>query len=267
MALTEQGTDQILTSAEDGIFRIQLNRPEKKNALTQAMYQGVADGVEAADKDGSIRVILITGTEDCFCAGNDVMDFKNVKDQKDSGDSQPRQGNSMIGVLMESQKPVIASVSGFAIGIGTTLLLHCDLVYAAESAVFRLPFVNLGLCPEAASSYLLPRLAGYQHAAELVLLGDKFSAETAREAGIVNQVYPDAELADAVMAKARQLAAQPPNAMRITKALLKRGHMSAVNEANVAEMKHFGQLLVEPEAVEAFAAFAERREPDFSKFT
>lgn len=265
MATTEQKTDQVLTSSQDGIFRIQMNRPEKKNALTQAMYLAIGEGLEEADKDDAVRVIILTGTDDCFCAGNDVMDFKNVKDQPQQEEEAPRV--SMIPSLMAARKPIIASVSGFAIGIGTTMLLHCDLVYAAQSAVFRLPFVNLGLCPEAGSSFLLPQMMGYQRSAELIFLGDKFDAETACQAGIVNAVYPDAELNAEVMQKAKQLAGQPPAAMRITKALLKRGHENAVKEASTAEMGHFSRLVVEPEAVEAFAAFAERREPDFSHLT
>lgn len=267
MATTKQGTDQILTRAEDGIFHIQLNRPEKKNALTQAMYQGIAMAVQEAEQDDSIRVIHITGTDDCFCAGNDVLDFKSVKEKADAGESRAPEGLNMIGVMMEAKKPIVASVTGYAIGIGVTLLLHCDLVYAAASAIFRLPFVNLGLCPEAGSSYLIPRISGYQRAAELILLGDKFDAQTAREAGIVNAVYPDDELAAAVAAKARQLAQQPPASMRISKALLKRGYANAVHEAMGAESQQLVPLLVAPEAVEAFAAFAQRREPDFSQFT
>ncbi len=256
------GTDHVLISSRDAILHIQMNRPEKKNALTRAMYQTMADAILGADKNGSTRVILLTGTTDCFTSSNDLMDFMNV--QNEAG---MKPHNPFLSVISRAEKPIVAAVSGSAIGIGTTMLLHCDLVYAGAKARFQLPFVNLGLCPELASSLLLPRLIGYQRAAELFLLGEAFGAETARELGLVNAVYPEEELFETALQKARQLAAQPPASVRITKALMKRPVEAAVSKAISEELDLFIERLKSPEAAEAFLAFLERRKPDFSRFS
>lgn len=255
------GTDHVRITRREGILHIQMNRPEKKNALTRAMYQTMADAILGADKDDAIRVILLTGTADCFTSGNDLTDFMSARNDKGR---QPH--NPFLPVISRAEKPVVAVVSGSAIGIGTTMLLHCDLVYAGTKARFQLPFVNLGLCPELASSLLLPRLIGHQKAAELLLLGEPFDAQTAREFGLVNAVFPEEELFETALRKARQLAAQPPASVRLTKALMKRPMEAAVSNAIDEELAFFIELLKSPAAEEAFHAFVERRKPDFSKF-
>lgn len=256
------GADHIRISLREAVLHIQMNRPEKKNALTRAMYQTMADAILGADKDRSIRVMLLTGTTDCFTSGNDLADFMNVRNE---ASMEPH--NPFLSVISRAEKPIVAAVSGSAIGIGTTMLLHCDLVYAGTKARFQLPFVNLGLCPELASSLLLPRLIGYQKASELLLLGEAFSAETAREFGLINAVYPDEELFETALQKARQLAAQPPVSVRMTKALMKRPIEAAVSKAIDEELELFIERLKSPEAAEAFQAFVERRKPDFSRFS
>ncbi len=256
------GTDHIRINLHETILHIQMNRPEKKNALTRAMYQTMADAILGADKDDETRVILLTGTNDCFTSGNDLADFMSVQNEPGV-----KPHNPFLSVISRAEKPIVAAVNGSAIGIGTTMLLHCDLVYAGTKARFQLPFVNLGLCPELASSLLLPRLIGYQRASELLLLGEVFGAETAREFGLVNAVYPDEELFEAALQKARQLAAQPPASVRITKALMKRPIETAVSTAIDEELELFIERLKSPEAAEAFLAFLERRKPDFSRFS
>jgi enoyl-CoA hydratase/carnithine racemase len=249
----------VLVDCKDRILRIRMNRPEKKHALTRAMYRAVADALTQADADDQVRAVLITGTGNCFTSGNDLADFSNAP-----AGARPR--NPIIDAITQAKKPVVAAVSGVAIGIGTTMLLHCDLVYAGESARFQLPFVKLGLCPELGSSLLLPLLMGHQRAAELLLLGEPFGAETAREIGLVNAVCTDGELFETALGKARQLAAQPPASVRLTKALLKRGREHALKSAIAEESAEFNIRLASPEAKEAFQAFAERRKPDFSSF-
>ena len=256
----EDSSKHILVDSQSGILRIQMNRPEKKNALTFAMYQKMADALIRADQDDSVRVIFLTGTENCFCAGNDLIDFKNVSLGKE------RPSNPFVPAISGAKKPIVAAVSGVAIGIGTTMLLHCDLVYAGAKAVFHLPFVNLGLCPELGSSILLPLLMGHQRAAELLLLGAPFGAETARAVGIVNLVCPEEELMATALDNARKLAAQPSASVRLTKALLKRGREAVVKAAIEEEADQFAKRLLSPEAKEAFQAFVERRKPDFSRF-
>jgi len=255
-------TDQILTTVESGVMTIRINRPQKKNALTVAMYGAMAESLQTAESDKSIRVVLLTGAEGVFSAGNDILDFMQ---------NPPFDVNSPVATflitIVGAQKPIVAAVNGVAIGVGTTMLLHCDLVYAGENARFHLPFVNLALVPEAGSSYLLPRMAGHQRAAEMLMLGDPFDAQTAREFGFVNAVLADDEVEAKAMAVARELAAKPPAALRLTKALLKRSTAEAVQETIYHELGQFRQLLQSPEAVEAFTAFMERRKPDFSQFS
>jgi enoyl-CoA hydratase/carnithine racemase len=239
---------------------ITLNRPEKKNALTLGMYRGMIEALQQAEADPAVRVVLITGSDDCFTAGNDLMDFANAK----PGETSP--AIIYLQTLAAAQKPVIAAVGGVAVGIGTTMLLHCDLAYAATSARFQLPFVNLGLCPEAGSSVLLPALMGHRRAAELLFFGEPFSAEVARELGIVNAVLSGSEVLSTAMAKALQLAEKPPAALQTTKALLKRGTAGSIADAMARETEKFAALLQGPEAREAMMAFMQRRKPDFSKF-
>lgn len=246
----------------EGIRHIQMNRPEKKNALTLAMYRTMADALLGADEDPAIRVIVLTGTADCFTSGNDLADFISVSQ---AAGEKPH--NPFLPAISRAKKPIIAAVGGVAIGIGTTMLLHCDLVYAGSGARFQLPFVNLGLCPELASSFLLPRLAGHRRAAELLLLGEPFGAQQARDLGLVNAVCPDEALLDTAFGKARQLAAQPPASVRLTKMLMKRPLEEAVSRAIDQEVGFFSELLKSPAAAEAFQAFIEKRKPDFSRFS
>jgi enoyl-CoA hydratase/carnithine racemase len=239
-----------------GIARIALDRPEKKNAFTAEMYRALGEALAAADANGDARVVLLHGARDCFSAGNDVGEF--LKRRSGPEDSPARH---LFATLPTLAKPIVAAVGGPAIGIGCTLLLHCDLVYAGEGARFQLPFVPLGIVPEFASTYLLPLLAGYQRAAELLLLGQPFSAERAREAGIVNAVVPDERLFEAAESAARALAALPPESLRLTKELLRKTHRAAV-EARIAEESHiFAERLASPEAKAAMSAFLARRKP------
>ncbi len=251
----------ISSERQGHIQHIRFKRIERKNAITRAMYQALADAIAAAECDAAVRVMLLAGDASCFTAGNDLKDF---------ADNPPRSVDSpvfqFLRTLSHATKPVVAAVGGPAVGIGTTMLLHCDLVFAAPNARFHLPFVNLGLCPEAASSFLLPQLAGYQRAAAFLMLGEPFGAEQACEAGIVNAIVPEAELLAVAGAAAQKLAAKPPASLRLTKQLMKAQHMKTVEQAMATESAHFGTLLSSPEAKEAFAAFFEKRAPDFSKF-
>lgn len=252
--------EHIVVSIQDRILTLRLDRPEKKNALTRGMYLGMIEALQQAESDSTVRVVLITGTEVCFTAGNDLMDFANAK----SGESSP--AILFLQTLAAVQKPVVAAVGGVAVGIGTTMLLHCDLVFAASDARFQLPFVNLGLCPEAGSSALLPALMGHRRAAELLFFGEPFSADTAREHGIINTVVSSSELLSTATAKAKQLTEKPPSALRTTKALLKRGSTATIADAMAKETEQFAALLQGPEAREAMMAFMQRRKPDFSQF-
>ena len=242
----------------DRIMHITLDRPEKKNAITFAMYTTMSDAIEAAEADPSVRVIFFSGGADCFTAGNDLNDFLKVAQ---GSDGEP--GYRFLKVLSRATKPLVAVVNGPAVGIGTTLLLHCDLVYAGPRAQFQLPFVKLGLCPEAASSFLLPRLIGYQRAAELLLLGQPFDAPRALELGLINGIVPEEQLMATAAARAHQLAAQPPAAVRLTKRLLKQQTDKAVAQTLETEIGHFQQRLHSADAKEAFKAFLENREPVF----
>jgi enoyl-CoA hydratase/carnithine racemase len=256
---TDKSFSDILTESHEHILRITINRPQKKNALTIAMYAAMADAIAQAEADDDIRVIFLQGTADCFTAGNDLQDFKDYKP-----DGEARSENPFLVAIRRAKKPLVAAVGGIAVGVGTTMLLHFDLVYAGQNARFRLPFVNLGLCPEAASSFLLPRLIGHQHAAELLLLGEFFPVVKALEIGLVNAVYPDAELMDKAFGRARKLAQQPPTSVRLTKALMKRTVSGDIAETMAEEMKHFTKRLNSAECAEALSAFFERRKPDFS---
>ena len=243
-----------------GVMELRLNRPEKKNALNPQMYEALAHALREADSDPAVRVVWLTGSGDSFTSGNDVTSF--VDGTRGPGQS-PAHG--FLTALATLACPLVASVNGMAIGVGATLLLHCDMVLAARSAVFRFPFVDLGVFPEAASTLLLPRIAGHLKAMELFLLADRFDAPAALAAGMVNAVHEDAELQEASLAIARRLAAKPASALRATKARVRAGYgdLSATIDAEIAS---FGEMVRSPEAQEAFNAFLEKREPDFSRF-
>lgn len=251
----------IVTETRDGVLRVEMRRPEKRNALTAAMYARLAEVFHEAGSDREVRVLLLHGQPGIFTAGNDLGEFLNEP---------PMDEGAPVFRFLEAfrvfAKPFVAAVTGAAVGIGTTMLLHCDLVYAGEGARFQLPFVSLGLCPEAASSLLLPALVGHARAAEIILLGEPFGADKAREIGLVNGVLPDAEVLGHALARARSLAAQPPAAVRLAKFLLKRSQAALVAEAMAEEDRQFKTRLVSPEAKEAFNAFLARRKPDFSQF-
>jgi enoyl-CoA hydratase/carnithine racemase len=253
--------EHVVTAVANGILDIRLNRPDKKNALTVAMYAALADALERADADAAVRVVTLTGSADSFTSGNDIVDFMQQK---------PTPGETpvvrFLRVISTAQKPLIAAVNGIAVGVGVTMLLHCDLVHAADSATFRLPFVDLGLVPEAASTLLLPRLVGHRRAAELLWFGETFDAATAQNLGLVNAVHPAALLAEAVRDRAALLASKPPAAVRLTKSLLK-SETTGVAQRMAEEGAHFARQLQSPETREAFGAFMERRKPDFSRFS
>jgi enoyl-CoA hydratase/carnithine racemase len=245
----------------EGITILKINRLDKKNALTMAMYRQLTQALEASDTDSSVRVVVIHGDPSCFTSGNDLKDFMEHPPQ---GPEAPV--FQFLLALIGFSKPVIAGVGGVAVGIGTTMLLHCDLVYATPATRFQLPFVPLGLCPEAASSYLVPKIAGYQRAAELLLLGEPFNADLASDIGLINAQIEEDRLLDHVMAQAGKIAALPPAAVKITKELMKKGSRDLIRETMDREGDLFVQRLRSPEAKEAFSAFFEKRKPDFSKF-
>ncbi len=263
-AITKDGSTAadtlVLVDIADRIQTIRINRPNKKNALTRDMYSAMAAALTAADDDPGVRATIITGTGDAFTAGNDLADFMNAP---------PSDPDSPVGhflkAMVTARKPVIAAVNGVAVGIGTTMLLHCDLAYAGQSAVFQMPFVDLGLVPEAASSLLVPAMIGHRRAAELLMLGDRFSADTAADLGFVNKTVADADLQETARTAALALAAKAPEALRQTKALLK-GSGEAVADRMHEEFKLFAQRLRSPELKESITAFMQKRKPDFSRF-
>jgi enoyl-CoA hydratase/carnithine racemase len=255
----------ILTQKENGILTINFNRPEKKNAITQAMYQAMADALRDAETDVAVRAILITGKPEIFTAGNDLEDFmKNARSLAEPDAVPPVY--QFMQALNESGKPVIAAVSGAAVGIGTTLLMHCDMIYLADNAKLSMPFTQLGLCPEFASSMVFQQIVGYQRAAEKLMLGEAFSAAEAFEIGFVNKVLPLQELLPYAQQQAAKLVALPAASIRATKRLMKGNQPAAISAKMTEENKYFSAMLNAPEAKEAFTAFFQKRKPDFSQF-
>ena len=254
-------TADILVTQSDRILRIQLNRPDKKNALTGAMYDAMGEAIAASNDDKQVHVVFIHGHPDCFTAGNDLADFQDLERMR-----RERPAMKFLEVISTAVKPIVAAVNGPAVGIGTTMLLHCDLAYAGQSTKFQMPFASLGLCPEGSSSFALGRMAGQVRAAELLLLGERFSAEQAKAIGLINAVLPDAELFPYVEGKVAQLAAQPAAAIRATKALMRKWTAAQTAQVLAAESELFGERLASPEFAEASRAFFEKRKPDFSRF-
>jgi enoyl-CoA hydratase/carnithine racemase len=252
-------SNEILTHVEGGVMTLTLNRLERKNSITRAMYAALADALAGAASDAAVRVVVLQGHETVFSAGNDIGDFQNKP-----APFAESEASRFLQVIATFSKPLLAAVCGPAVGIGTTMLLHCDLVYAGDNAAFSLPFVNLGLCPEAASTLLLPRMLGYHRAAEALLLGEPFMAEAALEVGLVNRVVPPTEANGVAQAAARKLAAKPIGALVETKRLMKMGQQQLVAQQMMEEGASFARMLGEPAAREAFAAFMEKRKPDFS---
>ena len=252
--------DDIVTVFSDGILRVVLNRPEKRNAMTSSMYLKLAGVFDDAAKDENIRVVLWHGAGDAFSAGNDLKDF--LENPPGPGESPQAR---LMNALVDFDKPLIAAVRGAAIGGGTTMLLHCDVVYAGESSKFQMPFINLALVPEFGSSCLVPLTVGHIRAAELILLGVPFGAERAAALGLVTQVVSDQNLLQVATETARSLAAKPAGALQASKRLLRRSFRKQVKAAMEAENETFSEQVRSAEAKEALAAFLEKRPPDFAK--
>lgn len=252
--------NEILIDHSDGVVTITLNRLDKKNSLTRAMYAAMADALAQADADATLHALVIQGHETIFSAGNDIGDFMNR-----AAATQESPAFQFLRAISTFSKPLLAAVCGPAVGIGTTMLFHCDLVYAGDNAAFSMPFVNLGLCPEAASSHLAPQRMGYGRAAEALLLGEPFLAEAALEMGLISRIVPPTEAAALAQRQAHKLAAKPLKSLIETKRLMKKSQAGIVAERMLEEGASFARLLTEPAAREAFAAFMEKRKPDFSK--
>lgn len=253
-------SNNILVHVEHGVSTITLNRLDRKNSITSQMYAAMADALVAAQSDDAIRVAVFQGHETVFSAGNDIGDFLKVPPQ---GQELPVQ--QFLRAIVTFSKPLLASVCGPAVGIGTTMLFHCDLVYAGDNAAFSMPFVNLGICPEAASSLLAPQMFGYHRAAQALLLGEPFLAEAALEVGLVNRVVPPGEANAVTQAVAHKLATKPIISLLETKRLMKKGQQQLISQQMADEFSTFTRMLNEPAAKEAFGAFMEKRKPDFSK--
>lgn len=251
----------IKTATLNGVATIEMARPQKKNALTAEMYAELASALKAADADAAVRAVLIVGQPGVFTSGNDIDDFMN---RPPSTTDAPV--FDFMRALVGCGKPVVAAVTGAAIGIGTTMLLHCDLVYVSDEARLAMPFASLGLVPEFASSLIVPALVGHTKAAEKLLLGDPFTAEDAVEMRMANAVLPAGEVVRHARRMAERFNSLPPGAVRESKRLMRRATQAAVLEAIEAEAEVFRQRLSSPEATEAFSAFFQKRKPDFSAF-
>ncbi|QNP49944.1 enoyl-CoA hydratase [Diaphorobacter aerolatus] len=250
----------ILVHQEQGVTTITFNRVSKKNSLTATMYAQLADALETAARDAAVRVVVFQGDVAVFSAGNDIGDFlKNPPAGRDAPVFR------FLRQIATFPKPLLAAVCGPAVGVGTTMLFHCDLVYAGDNAAFSMPFVNLGLCPEAGSSLLVPQMLGYHRAAEALLLGEPFMAEAALEVGLVNRVVPPTECNMVAQMQARKLAAKSLASLIETKRLLKKSNADELLARIDEEATSFGRMLGEPAAKEAFTAFLEKRAPDFSR--
>ncbi len=255
----------IKTATINGVATIEIARPEKKNALTVAMYQAMTDALVAAREDAAVRAVLITGQPGVFTSGNDIQDFMTRA---------PGQGSEAMDspvfrfmrALLECDKPVVAAVTGAAIGIGTTMLLHCDFVFVSDEARLAMPFVALGLVPEFASSLIVPQLMGHRRAAEKLLTGDPFTPEQAVECGIANAVLPAGEVVNHARRVAERFNQLPPGAVREAKQLMRGPQHELILQTIRSEGEIFARRLRSPEAMEAFQAFFQKRQPDFSKF-
>lgn len=247
-------SEHIVVDVEERVLRIRLNRPAKKNAITQSMYVAMTAALERARKEPEIRAVLFVGSETCFTAGNDIEDFLGPRSTA---------GFDFIRTLPQVEKPMVAAVAGPAVGIGSTLLLHCDLVYLSQNGYLKLPFVDLGIVPEAASSLLLPRIIGHARASQALLLGETLKPETALAWGLVNEVVPPGQVEAHALAKAKQLATRAPAAVQATKRLMRRAEASSIAETMEVEVVEFAARLTSPEAREALQAFLEKRAPKF----
>ena len=258
----------IKTGTSNGVAQIEIARPEKKNALTVAMYQAMKEALEAARADHAVRAVLITGQPGIFTSGNDIEDFMSRAPAGSGSGSDAMESPvfQFMRALIDCDKPVVAAVTGAAIGIGTTLLLHCDFVYVSDEARLAMPFVTLGLVPEFASSLLVPQLMGPRRAAQTLLLGEPFTPEQAVEFGIANAVIPAGEVVNHARRIAERFNALPMGAVREAKQLLKAPQREVVLQTIRNEGEIFARRLKSPETMEAFQAFFQKRKPDFSKF-
>jgi enoyl-CoA hydratase/carnithine racemase len=252
--------DDIVTEHSGSILRVQFNRPTKRNAMTSAMYLALAGIFNEAANDENTRVVLWHGAGDSFCAGNDIEDF--LKNPPGPGESPQA---SLMKAFLNFDKPLVVAVQGAAIGGGTTMLLHCDFVYAGESAKFQMPFINLAVVPEFGSSSIVPARIGHLRAAELILLGSPFDARRAAELGLISQVVPDQELLPVATAAAKKLAAKPAGALQASKRLMKQPFREQIKAAMKAENEEFSAQVRSEDAKEAFTAFLEKRKPDFTR--
>jgi len=255
-------TEHIIAETSNGVLTLTLNRPEKKNALTPAMYQALADGIDGAEHDPDVRCVLIQAEGDMFTAGNDLADFAAANRGEAETDARRSKGNPLLNALGRAKTPLVAAVNGRAVGVGTTMLLHCDLVYVADNALLTTPFVNLALVPEAASSLTLPARIGHARAFSMFVLGEAVDAKKAVDWGIANAAVPLAELRATARKAAEAVAARPASAVQITKALMRDPGALAARMAE--EGVHFAAQLKTADAKEAFAAFAEKRPPNFA---
>ncbi len=256
-------TDHVLTEKSGGVLTLTLNRPAKKNALTRAMYQVLGDAIDDAAGDSEVRCVLIQANGDMFTAGNDLADFAAVNAGDPDAKKAQAEGNPLLRALGRAKTPLVAAVQGRAVGVGVTMLLHCDLVYVAEDAMLTTPFVNLALLPEAASSLLLPARIGHARAFSMFVLGEAIDGRTAAAWGIANAALPGSEVQAKARLAAHAVAGRPPASVSITKALMRDPQRLA--DRMEEEGRHFITQLKSAEAKEAFAAFAEKRAPDFSK--
>jgi enoyl-CoA hydratase/carnithine racemase len=252
--------NEIVTEHSENVLRVELNRPAKLNAMTSAMYMTLADIFNGAARDEGVRVVLWHGAGASFCAGNDLEDF--LKNPPGPGESPQAR---LMNALLDFDKPLVAAVQGAAIGGGTTMLLHCDFVYAGESARFQMPFINLAVVPEFGSSCIVPARIGHLRAAELILLGSPFDAKRAAELGLVTHVIPDQSLLATATETARKLALKPAGALQASKRLMKRPFREQIKAAMISENEEFSVQVRSEDAKEAFTAFLEKRKPDFTR--
>ena len=255
-------SDYINIEKTESVLKIGFNRPDKKNALNGAMYFAVRDALIAGGDDPNVRAVIIYGAGGDFTAGNDLKEFLEFA----SSNQETFPAKEFLDVLIPYSKPVIAAVDGLAVGIGATMTIHCDLVYASEETRFQMPFVNLGLNPEAGSSFALPQLIGYHNAAEIILLGGMVTAKRAYEMGFVNAVVKQSELMDTAMNAAQRIAELPPTPIRLAKSMMKKHFTDKIMETNEKEFRSFVGRLSSSEAGAAVQEFMEKRKPDFSQF-
>ena len=253
--------DHIVTSCADGTMTIELQRPEKKNALTQAMYRDVTDSLRLAERQKDIRCIVVTGNNQCFTSGNDIQDFATF-----TGTLLEHPAHDFLTALSTARKPLIAAVEGIAVGVGVTMLLHFDFVIVSENTLLEMPFITLGLIPEAASSLILPKMLGHQQAAKLLMLGDPIDAREALRLGLITSVCDHGRALAEAIALAKRITGLPPQAMNRCKQLMKRNAESVSDRIRI-EFLYFEEQLRSAEAQEALNAVLEKRSPDFTKLS